>query len=126
MTLESRTSRARPALVAAEVDGGEVELTVERAGGHAIESVAFCDVDGLQERVVPEGAALDDEAVDAAAASHHREVPEIREGLQRVGLYLGELVQADMKGSETIGNEWRRVTDRGFTTFSRSLAMDES
>ena len=70
-----------------------------------IERAALCDVDGLQERVVPEGAALDGEAVDPGVAPLHREFPEVGEGLQGVGLELGELVQAHVKGSERIGGD---------------------
>ena len=81
-----------------------MELTGERAGGNVVESAALCDVDGLQEGVVPEGAALNDEAVGSDIASLHREFPEVREGLQGVGFELGELVKACMKGSETMRN----------------------
>ena len=38
-----------------------------------LERVALCDVDGLQEGVVPEGAALDGEAVHPGVAPLHRE-----------------------------------------------------
>ena len=71
-------------------------MTGEQAGGHVIESAALRDVDGLQEGVVPEGAALDGEAVDTGVASLYCEDLEVREGLQRVGLELGELVQANV------------------------------
>ena len=69
-----------------------------------VESAALCDVDGLQEGVVPEGAALNGEAVGSDVASVHREFPEVREGLQGVGFELGELVKTCMKGSETMRN----------------------
>ena len=69
-----------------------MELTGERAGGHVVEAVTLGDVDGLQERVVPERAFLNDEAVCPDIAPLYRELPEVRESFHGVCLEIGELV----------------------------------
>ena len=69
-----------------------MELTGERAGGHVVEAVTLGDVDGLQERVIPERAFLDGEAVCPDVAPLYRELPEVRESFHGVCLEIGELV----------------------------------
>ena len=69
-----------------------MELTGERAGRHVVEAVALGDVDGLQERVVPERAFLNDEAVCSDVTPLYRELPEVWESFHGVWLEIGELV----------------------------------